>query len=64
MATSAELYQLSWVIEQLIADTRRIVRTRSQLHHGPTDAVLGLGHWQLRATRIVAMKDRQATLVD
>lgn len=25
MATSAELYQLSWVIEQLLADPRRIV---------------------------------------
>ena len=26
MATSAELYQLSWVIEQLMDDPRRIVR--------------------------------------
>ena len=30
MATSAELYQLSWVIEQLMADPRRIVQARSQ----------------------------------
>lgn len=34
MATSAELYQLSWVIEQLLADPRRIVQARSHLHLG------------------------------
>jgi hypothetical protein len=33
MATSAELYQLSWVIEQLLADPRRLVQVRAQLHH-------------------------------
>lgn len=32
MATSAGLYPLSWVIEQLMADPRRIVQARSQLH--------------------------------
>ena len=34
MATSAELYQLSWIIEQLLADPRRIVQARAQLHTG------------------------------
>ena len=34
MASSAELYQLSWVIERLLADPRRIVQLRSQLHTG------------------------------
>ncbi len=34
MATSAELYQLSWVIEQLLADPRRLVQVRAQLHTG------------------------------
>lgn len=34
MATSSELYQLSWVIEQLLVDPRRIVQTRSALHLG------------------------------
>ena len=32
MATSAELYQLSWVIEQLLADPRRRAQARAQLH--------------------------------
>src|SRR3982751_4622377 len=34
MASSAELYQLSWVIEQLLTDPRRIVQVRAQLHTG------------------------------
>ncbi len=34
MATTAELYQLSWVIDQLLADPRRIVQVRAQLHTG------------------------------
>ena len=34
MASGAELYQLSWVIEQLLADPRRIVQTRAELHAG------------------------------
>lgn len=34
MTTSAERYQLSWVIEQLMADPRRIVQAHSQLHMG------------------------------
>ena len=64
MATSAELYQLSWVIEQLMADPRRIVQARSQLHMGQVVQYWDWGTGKLRAARIVAMKDRQATLVD
>jgi hypothetical protein len=41
MATSAELYQLSWVIEQLLADPRRIVQVRAQLHTGQQVQYLG-----------------------
>ena len=64
MATSAELYQLSWVIEQLMADPRRIVQARSQLHMGQRVQYWDWGTGKLREARIVAMKDRQATLVD
>ena len=60
MATSAELYQLSWVIEQLMNDPRRIVQARSQLHMGQ----LVQGEGKLRPGRIVSMKDRQVTLLD
>ena len=64
MATSAELYQLSWVIEQLMDDPRRIVQARSQLHMGQPVQYWNWGTGKLRQARIVAMKDRQATLID
>ena len=34
MATSTELYQLIWVVEQPLADPRRVVQVRAQLHTG------------------------------
>ncbi|MDM0032221.1 hypothetical protein QTI33_08760 [Variovorax sp. J22P271] len=64
MATSAELYQLSWVIEQLMADPRRIVQARSQLHMGQLVQYWDWGTGKLRQARIAAMKDRQVTLID
>ncbi|MGJ7488611.1 hypothetical protein ACSFA2_25340 [Variovorax sp. LT2P21] len=64
MATSAELYQLSWVIEQLMADPRRIVQARSQLHMGQLVKYWDWGTGKLREARIAAMKDRQVTLLD
>jgi hypothetical protein len=64
MATSAELYQLSWVMEQLMADPRRIVQARAQLHMGQLVQYWDWGTGKLRQSRIVAMKDRQVTLID
>ena len=64
MASSAELYQLSWVIEQLLADPQRIVQARAALHTGQQVHYL---HWEdgeLRAARVVAMKDRRVTVFD
>ena len=64
MASSAELYQLSWVIEQLLADPRRIVQARAELHTGQQVQYL---HWEdgkMRAARVVAMKDRRVTVFD
>jgi hypothetical protein len=43
MATSAELYQLSWVIDQLLADPRRIVQARTQLHRHHTGIGSSIG---------------------
>ena len=64
MATSAELYQLSWVIEQLMADPRRIVQARQQLHLGQMVQFWEWGTGKLRPARIVSMKDSQVTLLD
>lgn len=64
MASSAELYQLSWAIEQLLADPRRIVQARSELHTGQQVRYLNWEDGKLRAARVVAMKDRRVTVLD
>lgn len=64
MATSAELYQISWVIEQLLADPRRIVQARSQMHLGQHVQYF---HWldgKLYAGQVVSMKDSRVTVLD
>lgn len=55
MATSAELYQLSWVIEQPLADPRRIVQARAQLHTGQQIRYLNWQDGKLRSARVVGM---------
>ena len=64
MATSAELYQLSWVIEQLLVDPRRIVQARGQLHTGQQVQYLNWEDGKLRSARVVSMKDRRVTVLD
>lgn len=64
MATSAELYQLSWVIDQLLADPRRIVQARGQLHTGQQVRYLDWDDGKLRSARVVSMKDRRVTVLD
>ena len=64
MASSAELYQLSWVIEQLLADPRRIVQARAELHTGQQVQYLHWDDGKMRAARVVAMKDRRVTVLD
>lgn len=64
MATSAELYQLSWVIEQLLADPRRIVQVRAQLHPGQQVQYLSWGDGKLRSARVVGMHGDHVTILD
>lgn len=64
MATSQELYQLSWIVEQLLADPRRIVQARSQLHLGQQVQYFSWGDGKLRAARVVSMKNDRVTLLD
>lgn len=64
MATSAELYQLSWVIDQLLADPRRIVQARGQLHTGQQVQYFNWDDGKLRSARVVSMKDRRVTVLD
>lgn len=64
MATSAELYQLSWVIEQLLADPRRIVQARSHLHLGQQVQYFNWADGKLRAARVVSVKNDRVTVQD
>jgi hypothetical protein len=64
MATSAELYQLSWIIEQLLADPRRIVQARSQMHLGQQVQYFNWPDGKLRPGQVVAMKDSRVTVLD
>lgn len=64
MASSAELYQLSWVIDQLLADPRRVVQARGELHTGQQIQYLDWNDGKMRAARVVAMKDRRVTVLD
>ena len=64
MATSAELYQLSWVIEQLLADPRRIVQVRAQLHTGQKVQYLRWEDGKLHSARVVAIHGDHVALLD
>lgn len=64
MATSAELYQLSWVIEQLLADPRRVVQVRAQLHTGQQVHYLHWADGKLRSARVVGMHGDHVTVQD
>lgn len=64
MATSAELYQLSWVIDRLLADPRRIIQARTQLHAGQQVQFFDWNTGKLKAARVIAMKDSRVTLLD
>ena len=64
MATSAELYQLSWVIEQLLADPRRIVQVRAQLHTGQQVQYLSWGDGKLRSARVVGIHGDHVAILD
>lgn len=61
-ASSLELFELSTIIDRLLADPRRIIAVRSKLHLGQTVRFLNWRNGQMLAGKIVEMKDRQVTL--
>ena len=61
-ASSLELYQLSTVIERLLADPRRILAVRKNLHLGQTVRFMDWRDGSLREGKVVAMRDTQVTL--
>ena len=64
MATTAELYQLSWVIDQLLADPRRIVQVRAQLHTGQKVQYLSWGDGKSRSARVVGIHGDHVAVLD
>lgn len=63
-ANSLQLFQLSTLIERLLADPRRIVAVRTNMHMGQTVRFLDWRDGQMRQGKVVAMKDTQVTLQD
>jgi hypothetical protein len=61
-ASSLELFQLSTIIERMLADPRRIIAVRANLHLGQTVRFLDWRDGQMREAKIVALKDTQVTL--
>lgn len=61
-ASSLELFQLNSVIERMLADPRRIVQIRKDLHLGQTVRFMDWRDAQMRTGKILAMKDTQATI--
>lgn len=61
-ASSLELFQLSSIIERLLADPRRIIAVRAKMNLGQTVRFLDWRDGQMRIGRVVAMKNAQVTL--
>lgn len=63
-ASSLELFQLSTLIERLLADPRRIIAVRKDMHLGQTVRFVDYIDGRLREGKVVAMRDAQVTLQD
>lgn len=61
-ASGLELFQLSAIIERLMADPRRILQVRVNLHLGQTVRFLDWRDGQLRSGKVVALRDTQLTI--
>jgi hypothetical protein len=61
-ASSLELFQLSTIIERLLADPRRIIAVRTNMNLGQTVRFLDWRDGQMRSGKVVAMKDTLVTL--
>ena len=61
-ASSLELFQLSAIIERMLADPRRIIAVRADMHLGQTVRFLDYRDGQMRSGKVVALKAAQVTL--
>ena len=63
-ASSLELFQLSTLIERLLADPRRIIAVRKDMNLGQTVRFVDWRDGSLREGKVVATRDTQVTLQD
>ena len=63
-ASSLQLYQLKALIEAMLADPRRSIAARANLHLGQPVQFVDFRDGQMRLGKIVAMRDMQATVLE
>ena len=61
-ASNLQLFQLNAVIERMLADPRRILQVRKDLHMGQTVRFMDWRDGRMRVGKIIAMKDTQLTV--
>jgi hypothetical protein len=61
-ASTLQLFQLNALIEQMLADPRRILPVRKELHLGQTVRFMDWRDAQMRTGKVVELKDRQLTI--
>ncbi|MCA0244189.1 MAG: hypothetical protein LCI02_25545 [Proteobacteria bacterium] len=61
-ASNLQLFQLNSVIERMLADPKRIVQVRKDLHIGQTVRFMDWRDGRMRLGKIIAMKDTQLTV--
>ena len=61
-ASSLELFELSAIIDRLLADPRRVIAVRSKLHLGQAVKFMDWRTGQMRSGKILAIKDTQITV--
>ena len=63
-ASSLQLYQLKALIEGMLADPRRGIAARANLHLGQAVQFVDFRDGQMRRGKIIALKDTQATVLE
>lgn len=61
-ASNLQLFQLNSVVERMLADPKRIVQVRKDLHMGQTVRFMDWRDGRMRVGKVIAMKDTQATI--
>ncbi|MCR6480859.1 hypothetical protein NU688_32210 [Variovorax sp. ZS18.2.2] len=61
-ASSLQLFQLSAIIDRMLADPRRVIAVRTHMNLGQIVRFIDWRDGQMRSGKVVAMRDTQVTL--